>query len=56
MNIKKRNALRKAKLLTPYLVGEETILDFCCGDLSLDAELHHLRPNLKITGIDLAKL
>ncbi|MFZ5845410.1 MAG: class I SAM-dependent methyltransferase [Patescibacteria group bacterium] len=52
MNLKRSNALRKAKLLFPYLAGEKTVLDFGCGDLALASVLNEHNPRLKITGID----
>lgn len=56
MDIKRINALRKAKLLAPYLVGETTILDFGCGDLVLAYALKEQNPRLKIAGIDVVDL
>lgn len=41
-------------LLSPYLTGADSILDYGCGDLSLAKALKHEYPLVKITGVDVA--
>lgn len=53
--IQKKNTQRKLKLILPYfssLKEKEKVLDFGGGDLSLAAALKKVRPNLKITAVD----
>ncbi len=52
MDLKRTNALRKAKLLNTYMTGEKTVLDFGCGDLLMAQELYRLNSRLQITGLD----
>ncbi len=47
------NARRKARILLPYTKNNAAVLDFGCGDLALARELKKVRPNLRITGVDI---
>jgi len=50
--IKKRNRDWKVKLISPYLRGDEKVLDFGCGDMGMSEGLRDKYTKLKSTGVD----
>ena len=53
MGIQSVNAERKVDFIAPHMREVGTVLDFGCGDLALARELKKVRPNLRITGVDI---
>ncbi len=52
MIMKQANAMRKVKLLAPFLRPRMRLLDFGCGDMAFAREIKHAFPSLSIMGVD----
>lgn len=51
-NFQKRYLNHQVEALLTWIKGDENLLDFGCGEMSLDRELLRRCPKLKITGVD----
>lgn len=51
--LKEKNMKWKVKLLSPYIKGNDSVLDFGCGDLTFANELKKKNKDLNIIGVDI---